>query len=1678
VSTPQDQIPAFDDFVKTQPQASPANVWTLDRAEDVKKYFRDSFGRDLPVSAFGESGTHRRMNLDHSEAMDVALHPNSKEGSALISYLRERGIPFLAYDRAVKGAATAPHIHIGLPSKRGVGVSSPTDVPTFDDFVASQPTVPTRDRGPASFTTEAIPFKNSLSDETSQASTVSARASLTPAPDIPPALGAYRTGLTGEQRAMEAVSQKTGQMGSRGGVVRVAVTPQMGAADISYAAHRDLAARNGLDPADADAYAREVVGRQAESGFFQHGDEFVNKAREGGMADVEIADPAAITMLNKRLAAKHGDKVLGASVGQGPEIPALVKGVESAFDSDKAKSFGYNGPPSGVTGVTRGALSTAGLAAKAGEKAYSLLDLMTLGQWNFAGHAEDARQNAEYWTNAVADLDAAHPTGLMDKLVGEAVTLPIPVAKAKLAGALLEEAAAKIGAKVTPTAVGAMLGIFDTDPKASPEEAVRHVVESGLLFKSFELTQGLGRAGHVAAQGALGGAQGYLNEGTAEGAIKGAATQAGFALTVPERQSEPESGDAFRNPLSITGTDKHHSNFQPRDVNGTFVEGKPELPEPASADRLRLKERAQRAESAVPTRENVPGVTEAQSAPIVGSSVPTREQVLASLQNEKPSKKTGLTKSQSEYVAGEARAARGTLPEDGRVEGEEVTIKVPGDGEYELFTQKGADRLHRKLTGKTVEEFQTAKDSTVPTKPAKLQVGDEVLTSSDKRVGTVESRKGDVISVRLEDGTSEIFKEKALVSRTAMRSQFAEQAKGATAEQLNNVLSKPPVEDGLADVRREVAQAELSSRQASLVPTKEQAIAKAEPQESPAPESSVPTKAQALSNQAGAVDADLLTLGVRKFVGQDVVPAAKKVIEGVSETADAVRSLVAPPSRGAEAKATSRIVRANASDMARTYDIAEQSLKGAKDFFSKQTPEDNYAFIDRVEKGIAQPDPNQQAFADTFRTMLDERRQAVQDLGTGKLEDFIDNYFPHIWDDPVKAKAVFGKRPLEGSKSFLKQRSLPTTADGLAAGLKPVSDNPVDLALLKVREMDRYVMAHQVMGEMKEQGILKYVRASEKLPEGYTFIDDRVATVYGGPDAKPEGGMLIRGRYAAPEPAANVLNNYLSPGIKGTKYAKPYEAWRAVSNTMNQAQLGFSFFHAGMTSIDAAVSRFAVGLEDLLVHGKPLRAAKTIASTPASPITNLIQGSKVLKEWYKPGSVGGEIADIVNAMVEGGGRARMDEFYRVRATEKMTQALKDGNIIGAALRLPSAVIEKATHPIMEWLVPRQKAGVFAEMAKRELERLGPGADRMAVRDAMARAWDSVDNRMGQLVYDNLFWNKTGKDLAMASVRSVGWNVGTFREVGGGLTDVLTVPKRIKAGEPLFTHRMAYVASLPVVVGTLGAVTQYMLTGEGPKELKDYFFPRTGNTDERGNPERITFPSYMKDIFHLKREHPAQTVTSKLHPLITTVAEMLQNEDYYGTQIRNPDDPLTQQALDELRHLGTAFVPFSARGFAKERERGTSTVKSLLPFVGITPAPAYVNKSEGVRMMDEMLGEKMPGGARTQEEASHSLAKYGFIRRIRKGETFASLQPEIQTAIKDGTLTLRDMPDILKGSFSTQLESRFKKLTLEQSLKVFEALAPEEKEQTIDELKRKRYLLLNIPESRRKLVEAKFDKLIH
>jgi hypothetical protein len=95
--------------------------WKLADSQKIQDFFFTRFKKTLPLTAFGQSDLHTRWGLDHRNGMDVGLHPDSNEGRALIEFLRNESIPFLAFRGPVPGVATGPHIHIGNRSPRSSG---------------------------------------------------------------------------------------------------------------------------------------------------------------------------------------------------------------------------------------------------------------------------------------------------------------------------------------------------------------------------------------------------------------------------------------------------------------------------------------------------------------------------------------------------------------------------------------------------------------------------------------------------------------------------------------------------------------------------------------------------------------------------------------------------------------------------------------------------------------------------------------------------------------------------------------------------------------------------------------------------------------------------------------------------------------------------------------------------------------------------------------------------------------------------------------------------------------------------------------------------------------------------------------------------------------------------------------------------------------------------------------------------------------------------------------------------------------------------------------------------------------------------------------------------------------------------------------------------------------------
>jgi hypothetical protein len=460
-------------------------------------------------------------------------------------------------------------------------------------------------------------------------------------------------------------------------------------------------------------------------------------------------------------------------------------------------------------------------------------------------------------------------------------------------------------------------------------------------------------------------------------------------------------------------------------------------------------------------------------------------------------------------------------------------------------------------------------------------------------------------------------------------------------------------------------------------------------------------------------------------------------------------------------------------------------------------------------------------------------------------------------------------------------------------------------------------------------------------------------------------GLPIMGYRVVPQATGDIMNNYLSSSLYNNRYfGTLYKGWMSTANALNQTQLGMgSAFHAGFTTADVQISAGANLLKDVygVVRGNRSAGdlAKTFANWTVSAARTSMTGDKVLNAWRDPnGVIDPRIAQVVKAAELAGGGFKLETGLSTDQITKLSRDWSSGHKLRAVARSPIALTELMAKPIMEFLVPRQKAGVFAELAWRLIEQ-HPGESLEALTPQFRQAWNRVDARLGQVRYNRMFTNNTAKNIVQGLVRAPGWTGGTIAEIGGAFPDAAKFFKEWiatgKAPENI-PDRVAYTTSLLLTVGAINGALTYAFTGKTPTGM-DYFAFRTGTKDKDGNDERFLIPSYMKDILAYAT-HPMTTLVNKSHPLISMLDDVLvKNRDYYGYEIRDPNANVAAQVGQSLKYVVKSFEPFWTRGARKEMNEGAGVGSVVAPYFGVMPAPAYINRSAIQNKISELYHKR-------------------------------------------------------------------------------------------------------------------------
>lgn len=816
---------------------------------------------------------------------------------------------------------------------------------------------------------------------------------------------------------------------------------------------------------------------------------------------------------------------------------------------------------------------------------------------------------------------------------------------------------------------------------------------------------------------------------------------------------------------------------------------------------------------------------------------------------------------------------------------------------------------------------------------------------------------------------------------------------------------------------------------------------------------------------------------VAQFNREEILSKVEAVLGGGKQAVAGFVHMVAPRV-GVPNRTLDTIYRMRGGTEAADFLLASKLDKWS-DRVEKMSQAQMIDFVDKM-KGTSHSvfDQDLQDLADFIRRVDDAVIQQVQKYKPSAA--YMKDHFRVLWKvipgQPTGATGGFkgvGRAPIQGSKGFLKMHTLADMSEGIAKGGVPVTYNPLRMFQMGYADAMKFIQANRLWAAFKRYGVRKFVKFGKRPPPGFVKFDDPIALSY----LPVKQGMVKVGEWYVEKGAARLLNNMLSRDYFRNIYEdKPFsmltgsigKAMVAVKNGTTAVELGLSPFHAVFESIEAMSGALGIGLRELVNLGDPMGIVHMLAS-PAAPYTFAKLGSMAkqsygdLEEMKK--SVAGrkwlasnpEVALNIPYFFLGGGKMQMPEDFRLKAANDFkdywNSAWRDGiwaHHASWALRAIPALNQFVMNPLFDIYIPNLKLGFFLKefgLARKEFEsRLLSGE--MTHLQLARQVVDSVESRFGEMNFDNLFWNRTFKTAAQIVFRSVTWKLGSGNAVARAVTDQLFEFQRAARMKepPKLNQYTAWLIGTALVTAIGGSLITMALGHRKPEGLKDALYPVTD--DKTGM--RVSMATYLREIMHFGHS-PWGWVKSSASGDIGKALDIWENQDFYGNDVRNEDDPGWRQVVDSLQHFFP--IPISIASFRQAKQEGGNAVAKYSGLAGFPKAPRYIEQTAAEQKASEYSGGNRKTGGRTRFEADRSKAESKIRNLYRRGD-MKEAEKAVNEAEDNGLIDSRDVKSIAKQSGTGYLKGAVKGLSMPQALRVYEAATDKEQEEIKREVRDK------------------------
>jgi hypothetical protein len=773
---------------------------------------------------------------------------------------------------------------------------------------------------------------------------------------------------------------------------------------------------------------------------------------------------------------------------------------------------------------------------------------------------------------------------------------------------------------------------------------------------------------------------------------------------------------------------------------------------------------------------------------------------------------------------------------------------------------------------------------------------------------------------------------------------------------------------------------------------------------------------------------------------------------------------------------------------------ALESSSAVEDSYSAK---DRQKLLDKYE--LAQKlSPEQETFARNIRESFDQDLERAYQKGV--IRTAVENYISHVWeDDPTNVAAnrvryQAASRQFDTNVSAARARTLDTMFDGEMLGKKVAVDDPVALMVNYRFSLDKAIAARNFMERLQDKDVRGPDGRALIAPagRGETIGDDGNQATLINPkavrsmriaqpviDAMQQTGEFERRLDQGTLRSLGMRSVQLPEDVQEQLLKNPEELKENIANgqikQMPDGSLvgqrpAYGWEVGDFQAINHPAFRdwnFATNApdgspvyvkSDLRVHPAAAEFLKRAVGADGSPIRDLKIGDvPVGRKFLKLSSEGKHLLLSLSPfhLAQEGLRAVMTGIspfgkldFDLDNDAALQYGVSHGLTLGGGGRTledftegvssQSAVINKMPGlrtiqgALQHFLFDRYIPGLKARAYKSLFERYQKTYSDISTTEAAQLAAAHTNELFGGLNYAQMGRSMATQDFLRSTVLAPDWLESEVRSLYRAID-----PKHGAIARQ-------DIARISAIMFGAARVLNLLTTGQAhPEAPFGIVIPGQKGEDDKV----LTLRTLPTDLLHAATD-PRAFIAGRLNPLTVRPAmEFLSGRDTQGRKVT---------PSQEAGNFVGSFVPIPTRAIAG---KFTGDVTNPDMVVRILGASTYTYRTSAEKLAQELASDRMPSGPVTDAELANHQRNIRLEDALRNGNVSVN---QIRQQLPRATAQT-----IIDGATLTPLQSRFRRLPLQDKLQVWDLSLPSEKQQLQSELKaaRQAYIKSHSPAQR-------------